>query len=80
MVIKKDGAPWQTVSDCATSMLFEERGSYEATCQIDTGETCSTTVQVDIMTIIQTGPFLPLVIILALGVGGYITYRRRTTV
>lgn len=80
MRINKDGAPWQTVYECSTSMVFDQRGNYEATCYLDSGENCSVNVQVDIMTIIETGPFLPIIIILALGTAGYITYRRRTTV
>ena len=31
------------------------------------------------MTIIRTGPFLPILLALALGMAGYITYRRRKT-
>jgi LPXTG-motif cell wall-anchored protein len=32
------------------------------------------------MTIIKTGPFLPIIVFMALGMAGYITYRRRKTV
>ena len=42
-------------------------------------ESCSTDIQVDIMTIIQTGPFLPLIVIAAMSVTAYISYRRRKT-
>lgn len=46
----------------------------------DQEESCSTDIQVDIMTIIKTGPFLPIIIVIAMGTAGYITYRRRKTV
>lgn len=80
--INKDGQPWKTLYDCSTSTVFDEKGYYEATCYLDGNreENCSTDVQVDIMTIIKTGPFLPLLIIIAIGMAVYITYRRRKTV
>lgn len=78
--INKDGIPWQTLYDCSTSMEFDQKGSYEATCILENDETCSTTIQVDVMTYIQTGPFLPIIIVIAMGTAGYLTYRRRKTV
>jgi uncharacterized repeat protein (TIGR01451 family) len=78
--INKDGAPWQTLYDCSTSMDFDQKGRYEATCILENDETCSTTIQVDVMTYIQTGPFLPIIIVIAMGTAGYLTYRRRKTV
>jgi uncharacterized repeat protein (TIGR01451 family) len=78
----KDGKPWRSIADCSAEVVFTERGIYDATCIVGDAETqsCSTRVQVDIMTIIQTGPFLPVLIFLSLGMAGYITYRRRKTV
>lgn len=66
MRINKDGMLWQTINDCSSPVVFDQRGNYEAICYLDAGENCSTTVQVDIMTVIPTGPFLPTIIILAL--------------
>ncbi len=79
--INKDGQLWKTLYDCDMSMVLPERGVYDATCYLgDGGENgCSTTIQVDIMTEIKTGPFLPLLIFVAIGMGAYITYRRRKT-
>jgi len=77
----KDGKPWRSVADCNADIIFTEKGVYDATCiigDLDT-QSCSTRVQVDIMTIIKTGPFLPIIIVFALSIGGYITYRRRKT-
>jgi uncharacterized repeat protein (TIGR01451 family) len=76
MQIVKNGEPWQTINDCASPVTFTEQWTYEATCLIDSGETCSTTIEVDIMTIIRTGP-LPIVLLLSIIGGAYITYRRR---
>jgi uncharacterized repeat protein (TIGR01451 family) len=80
--IMKDGKPWRSVANCHADLILEEKGVYDAQCIVGDAETqsCSTRVQVDVMTIIQTGPFLPTVLLLALGMAGYITYRRRKTV
>lgn len=61
-------------------MIFDQKGLYEATCTTEDSESCSTDIRVDIMTIIQTGPFLPILIFAAIGMASYITYRRRKIV
>ena len=80
--IRKDGKPWRSVADCHGDIIFEERGVYDAQCIVGDAETesCNTRVQVDVMTIIQTGPFVPTVLFLALGMAGYITYRRKKVI
>lgn len=80
--IDKDGKPWRSVADCRADIIFTEKGVYDATCIIGDAETqsCRTRVQVDIMTIIQTGPFMPILLLVSIGLAGYITYRRRKIV
>lgn len=80
--VTKDGEPWKTISDCQASFLFEEKGTYDAVCVVGDADIreCSTRVQIDVMTDIPTGPFLPILIVIALSTAGYITYRRRKTV
>ena len=78
----KNGKPWRSVAGCNADIIFTERGVYDATCVVGDADTqsCSTRVQVDVMTIIKTGPFLPTIIFIAFGMAAYITYRRRKTV
>ncbi len=65
--IDKNGQPWQTLYDCTTDMIFDEKGIYDATCYLSDGgeQGCSTRIQVDIMTIIPTGPFVPTILVTA---------------
>ncbi len=65
--VTKDGEPWQTVSNCNASFTFLEKGVYDATCVVGDADVreCSTQVRVDVMTDIPTGPFFPLILILA---------------
>lgn len=78
----KNGKPWRSVAGCNADIIFTEKGVYDASCIVGDADTqsCSTRVQVDVMTIIKTGPFLPTIIFIALGMAAYITYRRRKTV
>lgn len=80
--VNKNGQLWKTLYDCDSALTLPERGTYDATCYLgDGGENgCNTTIQVDVMTEIKTGPFLPILIITAIGMGAFITYRRRKTV
>ncbi len=80
--IHKDGFLWKTLYACDTALTMTERGVYDATCYLGDGgeDGCRTTIQVDVMTEIPTGPFLSILILTALTLGFYITYRRRKTV
>ncbi len=80
--ITKNGQPWRSISDCRASIVFNERGVYDATCVIGgrVQDSCNTQIQADVMTDVPTGPMTPLMIIAAIATGGYIFYRRRKTV
>jgi cysteine-rich repeat protein len=77
----KDGKPWKTIYECDTYMTFKEAGNYHANCTLDDGDEdgCSANIAVDVMTEIHTGPWLPIIIIMATSLAAYVTYRRRKT-
>ena len=78
----KNGRPWKTIYECDSYMTFVEPGNYQAHCTLDDGdeEGCSASIAVDVMTVVDTGPWLPLLVVFATTIAAYGTYRRRKTV
>lgn len=80
--VLKDGQPWRNITSCQADLIFDQKGTYDATCYIGNLDTqhCKTRILVDVMTKIPTGPFLPVILLISVGLAGYIVYRRRKTV